>query len=91
VFSVFVNGAPKSLSRTSFAMAQANYRHGRDGKVFAWQFKDQEEGTFNYKLPSDGGIRRKPWLLHSLDVKEMTFCGMDAVCTDGVSSILYLF
>jgi hypothetical protein len=49
-----------------------------------WQLKAEEEDTFEIKLPTDGGPRRKPWLLHSLDVKEMTFCGIDVVCTDDV-------
>jgi hypothetical protein len=56
-----------------------NCSHGRDGKVFVWQFGEDNEMNLERGLPSDGGVRRKPWLLHSMDVKEMTFCGMDVV------------
>jgi hypothetical protein len=44
-----------------------------------WQFGEKEENSLDSGLPSDGGVRRKPWLLHSMDVKEMTFCGMDVI------------
>jgi len=47
--------------------------HGRDGKVFVWQFGEKEEARLDRGLPADEGIRQKPWLLHSLEVKEMTF------------------
>jgi len=40
--------------------------------------------TLDRGLPSDGGVRRKPWLLHSLDVKGMNFCGMDMCAVDDV-------
>jgi ASTRA-associated protein 1 len=61
-----------------------NYIHGRDGKVFVWRFGEEDEANLDSGLPADGGSRRKPWLLHSFDVKEMTFCGMDVVCPDEV-------
>jgi hypothetical protein len=64
----------------------ADCRNGRDGKVFVWQFGEKEEGGLDCGLPADEGIRQKPWLLHSLDVKEMTFCGIDMVVRDQVSS-----
>jgi hypothetical protein len=60
-------------------VTEFNCRHGRDGKVFVWQLGDREEASMDRGLPSDGGIRRKPWLLYSLDVKEMTFCGIDLI------------
>jgi len=60
-------------------------RHGRDGKVFVWQLKPGEEGNLDCGLPADGGTRRKPWLLHSVDVKEMTFCGVDVAVTEEAS------
>jgi ASTRA-associated protein 1 len=66
----------------------ANCRHGRDGKVFVWSIKEDEEARFDRGVPADGGTRRKPWLLHSLDVKEMTFCGVDVVNIDGVLSAI---
>ena len=53
--------------------------------MFVWQIKEEEEGELDSGLPADGGTRRKPWLLHSLDVKEMTFCGVDVVPTEDVS------
>ena len=49
-----------------------------------WRFSEEEEVNLDPGLPADGGSRRKPWLLHSLDVKEMTFCGIDVVCHDEV-------
>jgi len=64
---------------------RADGRHGRDGKVFVWQLKGDEEGTLDRGLPADGGTRRKPWLLHSVDVKEMTFCGVDIALTEDAS------
>jgi ASTRA-associated protein 1 len=66
----------------------ADRRHGRDGKVFVWQIKEDEEDKFDRGLPADGGPRRKPWLLHSLDVKEMTFCGADVISTVEVLSAI---
>jgi hypothetical protein len=53
-----------------------------------WQFKEEEESNLDSGLPADGGSRRKPWLLHSLDVKEMTFCGIDVVSNDEVLALL---
>jgi hypothetical protein len=52
-------------------------RNGREGKVFVWKLQAEDEVTLETGVPGDGGTRRKPWLLHSLDVKEMTFCGVD--------------
>ena len=66
-----------------------NFRHGRDGKVFVWRFTEEDEANLDFGVPADGGSRRKPWLLHSIDVKEMTFCGIDVVCSDKVF-VLYL-
>lgn len=60
-------------------------RNGRDGKVFVWQLKGDGEGNLDCGLPADGGTRRKPWLLHSVEVKEMTFCGVDVAVTEDVS------
>ena len=65
-------------------VSPVNDSHGREGKVFVWQFKEDEEHTFDRGLPAEGGTRRKPWLLHSLDVKEMMFCGIDIACVDDV-------
>lgn len=56
-----------------------------------WQLKGEEESNLDRGLPADGGSRRKPWLLHSLDVKEMTFCGIDVVSNDEVLALLELF
>jgi hypothetical protein len=63
-------------------------RHGRDGKVLVWQFSQEGEKNLDLGLPSDGGLRRKPLLLHSVDVNEVNFCGIDIVCTDDVFSYL---
>ena len=63
-----------------------NYSHGREGKVYVWRFSEEDEANLDFGLPADGGSRRKPWLLHSLDVKEMTFCGIDSICPDEVFS-----
>jgi len=68
-----------------------NNRNGRDGKVFVWQIKEDDEPNLDNGLPAEGGTRRKPWLLHSLDVKEMTFCGIDVVIKDEVSLAFRLF
>ena len=54
--------------------------------MFVWQLKESEEEGMDCGLPADGGTRRKPWLLHSLDVKEMTFCGVDVAITNEVKS-----
>jgi len=58
--------------------------------VFVWQLREEEEGGLDCGLPADGGTRRKPWLLHSLDVKEMTFCGVDVVLMEDVSHLCKL-
>ena len=42
-----------------------------------WRFREEDERLLEKSVPGDGGPRRNPWLLHSLDVKEMTFCGVD--------------
>ena len=52
--------------------------------MFVWQFKAEDEAGMDCGLPADGGTRRKPWLLHALDVKEMTFCGIDVALTNQV-------
>ena len=62
-------------------------RNGRDGKVFVWQIGEEDESNLECGLPADGGTRRKPWLLYGLDVKEMTFCGIDVVIKDEVRSL----
>jgi hypothetical protein len=62
--------------------------HGRDGKVFAWKLGENED--LDSALPADGGTRRKPWLLYSIDVKDMTFCGMDVVEVEEVSSFSFV-
>lgn len=59
-------------------------RNGREGKVFVWKLQDEDEVTLETGVPGDGGPRRKPWLLHSLDVKEMTFCGVDVAFVNQV-------
>ena len=59
-------------------------RNGREGKVFVWQLREEDEGLLEKSVPGDGGLRRKPWLLHSLDVKEMTFCGVDVAFSNNV-------
>lgn len=81
----------ESLITQASKWRRADFRHGRDGKVFVWQFGENVEGSFDTGLPADGGRHRKPWLLHSIDVKEMTFCGIDVVLHDEVSFLFNSF
>ena len=53
--------------------------------MFVWQLREDEEDSLDSGLPADGGTRRKPWLVYSLDVKEMTFCGVDVALMEEVS------
>ncbi|CAZ83786.1 unnamed protein product [Tuber melanosporum] len=48
--------------------------HGRDNKLFAWRV---EEVGMDVLLPVDDevGWRRRPWLVASLDVNALNFCG----------------
>jgi WD40 repeat protein len=84
VLSVHNWGEDKLI--TYIVRGQSDGRHGRDGKVFAWQL-GEDQGNLDCGLPADGGSRRKPWLLHSIDVKEMTFCGMQVVEVEQVSHL----
>ena len=56
-----------------------------------WRFSEEDEVNLDSGLPADGGSRRKPWLCHSLDVKEMTFCSIDVVCRDEVLLLNFFF
>jgi len=49
-----------------------------------WQFRKEDEELLEKSVPGDDGPRRKPWLLHSLDIKDMTFCGVDVAISNDV-------
>lgn len=53
--------------------------------MFVWQLKGDGVEDLDCGLPADGGPRRKPWLLHSVDVKQMTFCGVDVALMEEVN------
>ena len=89
VLSIREWGADKLITY-DFDSVWFNCRHGRDGKVFVWQFGEAQETELERGLPSDGGVRRKPWLLYSMDVKEMIFCGMDLVALNEAHTHTYV-
>jgi len=65
--------------------------HGRDHRLKVWQLRSEDEGALSKTLPADevdgfgeGKIRVEerramPWLLHSIEVNALNFCGF-AVC-----------
>ena len=74
--------------------------HGRDHRLKVWQLRLEDEDALSKVLPADDvdgfgkgaereGIskqRRMPWLLHSIEVNALNFCGF-ASCTAPVSAI----
>ncbi|ATZ55794.1 hypothetical protein BCIN_12g03540 [Botrytis cinerea B05.10] len=56
-------------------------RHGKDNKLIIWKLPPSEEEFMSKVLPVDTvpEERRKPWILHMLDVNTMNFCAF-AMC-----------
>lgn len=54
-------------------------RHGRDHKLCVWKLNEKDEGFVGKTLPLDTQNnpqeRNTPWLLHSLSVNALNFCG----------------
>lgn len=50
--------------------------HGRDNKLIVWQLSANDEASMSTALPLDPvpTQRRKPWMLHLLEVNTMNFC-----------------
>lgn len=68
--------------------------HGRDHRVKVWQLRSADEASLSDVLPADevdgfgdgsGTQQRMPWLLHSVEVNALNFCGF-AVCAAPVPS-----
>jgi ASTRA-associated protein 1 len=74
----------EKLIRYRDSIANSYGSHGRDGKVVIWKVGESEERELDCGLPAHGGDRRKPGVFASFNVKEMTFCGVDAVTTTEV-------
>lgn len=58
--------------------------HGRDNKILVWKLGSvQDETGMDIALPveENAGHRRSPWLLSSLDVNALNFCGF-AMCVE---------
>ncbi|EMR87866.1 putative wd repeat protein [Botrytis cinerea BcDW1] len=55
--------------------------HGKDNKLIIWKLPPSEEEFMSKVLPVDTvpEERRKPWILHMLDVNTMNFCAF-AMC-----------
>ncbi|APA12889.1 hypothetical protein sscle_10g076590 [Sclerotinia sclerotiorum 1980 UF-70] len=55
--------------------------HGKDNKLIIWKLPPSEEDSMSKILPVDtvSEERRKPWILHILDVNTMNFCAF-AMC-----------
>ncbi|KAF7925636.1 uncharacterized protein EAE98_006861 [Botrytis deweyae] len=55
--------------------------HGKDNKLIIWKLPPSEEEFMSKVLPVDtvSEERRKPWILHMLDVNTMNFCAF-AMC-----------
>ncbi|KAF7945910.1 uncharacterized protein EAE97_004948 [Botrytis byssoidea] len=55
--------------------------HGKDNKLIIWKLPPSEEEFMSKVLPVDtvSEERRKPWILHILDVNTMNFCAF-AMC-----------
>ncbi|CAD6448701.1 790d5970-e40e-4123-9d7d-12279f73b5bb [Sclerotinia trifoliorum] len=55
--------------------------HGKDNKLIIWKVPQSEEDSMSKVLPVDtvSEERRKPWILHILDVNTMNFCAF-AMC-----------
>ena len=52
-------------------------RHGRDHLLQVWQFRDEDVGSLDQRLPAEArhqGPEREPWLLHSIPVNSLNFC-----------------
>ncbi|EFR00221.1 hypothetical protein MGYG_03224 [Nannizzia gypsea CBS 118893] len=53
--------------------------HGRDHKLCVWKLNEKDEDVVGRTLPLDTQNnpqdRNKPWLLHSLSVNALNFCG----------------
>lgn len=52
------------------------HRHGKDNKLIIWKLPPSDEDSMSKVLPVDtvSEERRKPWVLHMLDVNTMNFC-----------------
>lgn len=59
--------------------ADAIITHGRDSRLRIWRLsnEDERESDFSTLLPVDGASheRKQPWLLHSVPVSTLNFCG----------------
>ncbi|KAB8298094.1 hypothetical protein EYC80_001856 [Monilinia laxa] len=55
--------------------------HGKDNKLIIWKLPTSDENSMSKVPPVDivSEERRKPWVLHMLDVNTMNFCGF-ALC-----------
>ncbi|KAJ8060642.1 hypothetical protein OCU04_010949 [Sclerotinia nivalis] len=55
--------------------------HGKDNKLIIWKLPPSEEDSMSKVLPVDtvSEERRRPWILHMLDVNTMNFCAF-AMC-----------
>ncbi|KAM5433452.1 Astra associated protein 1 Asa1 [Microsporum ferrugineum] len=60
-------------------MEKRIFTHGRDHKLCVWRLNEKDEAVVGNILPvdiqSDTQERGKPWLLHSLSVNALNFCG----------------
>ncbi|KAG8417928.1 Astra associated protein 1 Asa1 [Metarhizium acridum] len=54
--------------------------HGRDHKLIVWKIAREDESGLSTVLPLDGVDveRRRPWLVHLLEVNTMNFCSFAA-------------
>lgn len=57
--------------------ANPHQRHGRDNKLHVWQLRPSDEKDFSTELPLEDAEtpRKQPWLLHSVTVNALNFCG----------------
>lgn len=55
-------------------------RHGRDHKLIVWKIAREDESGLSTVLPLDGVDveRRRPWVVHLLEVNTMNFCSFAA-------------
>ncbi|KAI1007933.1 ASTRA-associated protein 1 [Podosphaera aphanis] len=57
--------------------------HGKDNKLIAWKFSDEDEASMSTILPIEASAEQKPWtqpwLLNILHVNTMNFCSFDQV------------
>ncbi|OCK78945.1 ASTRA-associated protein 1 [Lepidopterella palustris CBS 459.81] len=61
--------------------------HGRDNSLKVWQLRPADEKHLSNAPPADGlsTHRPQPWLLHSLAVNTLNFCGF-SMCPERASS-----